>query len=715
MSTLVIPIDASQILPEKERGAQRIRVAIRERDGVKSKVIPITAAKTEVKLEVDAKQVLDIAVGPENASDEDIFHLQTPTARVVPRLWGEERVLTIPPIVLTLWWWRFWLRWCRDFVVDGRVVCSDGSPVPGALVRAFDVDHFWWWASISQVGPAVITDANGHFVIKFRWCCGWWPWWWWRLRSWRLEHALAERIHPVLKLNPNLRFREPDPVPCLNFLGAGSEAKPLPVADPGVIPTLREKLLSTLPRVPELERLHVWPWWPWTPWFDCTPDLIFRVTQDCGGMAGNKVIVNENIFDVRWDIPTHLDVTLLANKDACCLNHGTPDPEGDCALYTGVCGDPGILVTDIGGNSAHPAGPDGYASPGVRDRPFSEVVHQMGQFGTSAQADFYEIEYRAHTTEPPPNPNPWVPVPGGALLDLLRGYFDATKPWPNQWFYVPFPVKTFGMKHVYESRHHYEDANAPPNWGSPMGRSWFMNMNLVASIQTAGYFPDDAYDFRIIGYKALPNGDLNPATRTVLPGCGGHPQNNMLVLRIDNRIVGAPTPGSVHVNTSEPDCGITSVKLGGILVAPCGSEKLQPGTPLDVEFSATDPDGHLDHYELVVKYDLGLYKDLLLMAKSPAGSLTSIPANQQGPDYSNAVNAAVFDPALPAQTAVRPHWYGGKMHLRINDAATVFPKTCCYVIELRCWKRNIVNCHGPASADDLSYYNEMHYSFTVIV
>jgi hypothetical protein len=48
------------------------------------------------------------------------------------------------------------------------------------------------------------------------------------------------------------------------------------------------------------------------------------------------------------------------------------------------------------------------------------------------------------------------------------------------------------------------------------------------------------------------------------------------------------------------------------------------------------------------------------------------------------------------------------MHLRIPDASQVFPVTCCYLIELTVWKRNIVSCGGV-------YYNQMHYSFTVTV
>jgi len=48
--------------------------------------------------------------------------------------------------------------------------------------------------------------------------------------------------------------------------------------------------------------------------------------------------------------------------------------------------------------------------------------------------------------------------------------------------------------------------------------------------------------------------------------------------------------------------------------------------------------------------------------------------------------------------------------LHIDDASKVFPKTCCYLIELTVWKRNIVSCDGH-----LTYYNQMHYTFTVTV
>jgi hypothetical protein len=480
--------------------------------------------------------------------------------------------------------------------------------------------------------------------------------------------------------------------------------------NPDIIPSLRDKLLTELPHVPELERLRIWPWWPWTPWFDCSPDIIFRVTQKCDSQI--KTIVAENVFQTRWDIPTNCNVTLIANKDACCLHKPDRPPEGDCVVISGVCGDPGIPVTHIGGNAGAPANPAGYADPGGRDRPFSESVYISGQFGTAAQADYYEIEYTPHGLAA------WAPVPPGALGGMTRGYFDATQPWPNQWFNVSFPVKTFGTRHVYESRRHYETTHGPANWGNAMGgRTWYYNVNQIAEIQSSGIFTDGVYDFRIAGYKALANGALDPSTRKVLDGCGDpkdkpEVRNNFLALCFDNRFVGSPTPGTVHINTSEPDCGIAAVRLGGAPIEPCGMQKLELKTSLEIDFFVTDnpaspePNAHLDHYTLTLKYDQGGAKNLLDSAQVGSLSYTAGAGVSVGPDYANAVAPS----ANPPESAIRPHWKGGKITLHIDDASKVFPKTCCYLIELTAWKRNIVSCDGH-----LNYYNQTNYSFTVLV
>ena len=254
----------------------------------------------------------------------------------------------------------------------------------------------------------------------------------------------------------------------------------------------------------------------------------------------------------------------------------------------------------------------------------------VGQFGTASQADYYEVEYTPHGTAA------WTPLPSSALLDFNRSYFDATLPIGFQYPpAVPFPVKTFGTKHVYESRHHYEVNHPPANWGSPLtGRAWYQNVNELAYIETANTIVDGTYDFRIVGYRALGGGGVNPgpdeSTRKVIDGCGGSADNNLLVLRLDNRTPFSPVAGTVHLPTSEPDCGITHVRIGGVNVGACGFQQLQHGTPLEIEFFATDPDGHLDHYELVAEHGLGATANLLNAAEVGAFTLTATSGGPKG-------------------------------------------------------------------------------------
>src|SRR5258708_17278445 len=130
--------------------------------------------------------------------------------------------------------------------------------------------------------------------------------------------------------------------------------------EPTALSGLRTKLASVLPpATAEIERLRIWPWFEWEPWWDCAPDIVFKVTQNCAGVE--SVIVAESIFDAREDIPTTLDVTLSANDKACCVRIPPPH-EGVCALLSGVCSEtnPADLITNIGGNYGAPANPAGY-------------------------------------------------------------------------------------------------------------------------------------------------------------------------------------------------------------------------------------------------------------------------------------------------------------------------------------------------------------------
>ena len=226
-----------------------------------------------------------------------------------------------------------------------------------------------------QVGPAAITDANGVFTISFRWCCGWLPIWWWRLRHWALEPVLASRILSVLRLDDRCRARPtPDPVPDLRvFAGLLGPGRPLPSPRRPFDPdsscrSCASRCSTRLPRLPELEQLRLWPWFPWTPWLDCTPDIIFRATQNCDGVE--KTMLAET--RVRRALGHSQCAQRHARGQRPGLLHQPPPPHGDCIVLTHACSDPGHRYRAGPGQPARrprqPRRSGGRCGPAVRGR-----------------------------------------------------------------------------------------------------------------------------------------------------------------------------------------------------------------------------------------------------------------------------------------------------------------------------------------------------------
>lgn len=736
--TLHVPLDASSIRDFRPDKAVKV-IAFEAKGGAQEQLVKLSAeGKGDATFAFKAKPgSLRIVAGPEDATAKELQNLQTLSVSVTARAWQDGRTLTLSPIAISDYYWRWWLIWCRNFTIRGRVVCADGSPVPGAQVCAYDVDWWWWWVSEDLIGCAT-TDANGAFEIDFRWCCGWWPWWWWLQRNWRLEPLLVQKIVPVLQRAPTIpHIPIPDPAPDLAIFSAllagGSPAAALAArsggappratlaalrqrkassksVDPGALAALRSNLLRTLPASSELAQLHVWPWWPWEPWFDCDPDVIFKVTQNCSDR--NKVIVDETIWDTRWDIPTTLSVTLVANDQACCIKKPCTQPQdcpdGDCLVITDICND---TVDLIGGNPGAPAAPAGYLNPGTvayfGDRPYAGVVPILGIFGAAATADYYLFEYSADGGVT------WNPVPPASMGGFgcqFWGLALPAGPPPATWHNVNFLSSVVDGHLVLESRAHFQANNDPASWG--VTRFWDAAcQDLLMNWQTAGVIPDGTYQLRVRSWTMVAGHLQN---ETVLPLCDTA-NNNGVVVTLNNQVMtGPPTnldgypcgPGTVHVCTIEPDTAFVSVRLNGTPALACANVDATKGGSLEVDFVAYDPDGHLAYYTLQALYGDSLVVDLLsapgaTLSAGPASGLVPSSGPQFGPDYGVALG----------QGAVSPTWKGGVVTLTIPDLRNAFPETCCYTLQLFAHKRTVVSCDHSFWGQ----YNQSDFSLTVVV
>jgi len=666
--TLEVPVDASAI-SAGDLKQQNLKVVVKICDGellsepVKLREGGTGSARFSFPKRPGALRVL---IGPDRAEDHELVDSQTISVVVPESRLGREKQLVLEPIVVSYWWWWWWWRWCREFTIHGHVVCPDGRPVPGAEVCAYDVDWFWWWWTKQQVGCA-FTDINGSFDITFRWCCGFWPWWWWRYRAWEFEPSLAEAIVPVLERDPRIKLGSATNVPSLDvfkpLLGKGVElSKPLTSMPAAQLDQIRTSLLEKLPNAPELAQLRIWPWWPWWPWWDCTPDIIFRVTQDC--QLPGAVILDEGYADTRWDIADPLNVTLVANSLACC-RPTPPCNEGDCIDISSLCSDEGISIDDVGGNPGAPVGrPDGYASG---DRPFSGTIAVL-KANTFIDVDYYEIEFWDTGT------GNWGPVPAGACEDFCRHWL---RPLPPASGNVPFKwtVRNDASTNphlVVESREHYESVNP-----LAAGAFWTISDQLIVPLNSK-VFPDGTYTFRVVGWQDGGGGTIKNGH--ALKVCDTD-EDNYFVLAFDNRVYPDPTVlncggPTVRLCTKEPAALLDNITIDGNPIPACGVTEINGN--LVVDFEASDADGHLDYYTLTIHWGAGLEADLLSLA---GASLVRVTGDGEGPTYAAALGQG--------WGAAVPTWHGGKMRLTV-PASEAFPEPCCYLIRLEAYKRHVL-------------------------
>ena len=758
---LEVPLDASSLKDLKhERG---IKVVAYGKNVTREEVLKLDRdGRGSVTFSFDhAPGSLNVAIGPESASAQDLKNLQTISVNVPSTRWNEVNSVKLTPLAISPYYWDWWWRWCQSFKVTGRVLCPDGRPVAGATVCAFDVDWWWWWTSQDQVGCAT-TDVNGAFQIDFTRCCGWWPWYWWYARDWQLDPLVTEKITNLLRTSPKLGLLPtPSPKPSLDVFTqlldssrAGSRVRlaanaptrgAIATASSAINPAELDGLRSGLLEIIPVDFPYpIWPWYPWWPWWDCNANLIFNVTQSCGGQV--NTIVSQTIADTQWDVPTNYSVTLTANSQACC-SYGCPNcPEGNCISPTDICQ---INVGSIGGNVGSPVLPnpqpgmnppslqEGLYNPGLEDRPFAGGVNFYGQFGTSADVDYYEFQYSTTNVN-----GPYAPLPLAALETIGRQIQVAVPPpFFFQWLPVQFQVSTLSdgvtNHYVYETIAHYETINGAQIWDTA-------TYELLLPLNTQNVLANGTYYLRLVGYKLTGGGTITPANSGspdpgVLLVCD--PTNdtasveNYWVVTIDNQAPGNTDPsgnplypnpagcpstagaycqpcgsGTVHSCTNQPTTDIFRVQIvhadsSTTQVGSCGNVTINCDDTLQVDFVAYDPDAFLYEYTLKVYYGDNLVQDLLALAGSSGitpGVITTAwapAAAQVGPDYSSAL----------VQGATSPAWGGGSITAKMNASAAL-PATCSYLLQLVAYKRPIVSCDSLGNYDQ---YNVSEWTFAV--
>ena len=712
--TLTVPIDASAV--DEAKG--EVKVAVLDRSGalLQSKNVALDGKKkaTATFTFEGAPQADRVVVGPAHIDDEMLPKLQTIREGLASRAFARSREVKLQPIAISPYYWHLWWRWCRSFTINGTVACPDGKPVPGAKVCIYDVDWFGIWQSKQLIG-CTYTDINGAFHLTFKWCCGFWPWWWWWLREWRVDLDLAQKL--ITQLPPEFKVKPiptPDPQPDLRFFEAllpKSASKQIDpsTASAGVQTTetsiarfitnaerIRPQVAEILPKYPG----PWWPWYPWQPWYDCNPDVIFTVTQECEGKV--VTIVDQGFADVQPNIPTNYNVTLLANDNACCRPDHHVCGDEDCLILTHACS---IERLSIAQDVSTPAALDiaGFVNPGLAltqgenaDRPFAgSIVVQGTTECMGPDADYYEVEYSRYDTLT----NSWtsyVPIPVASLGGFTRTYLEFPG-GPPIWHHPPFSPQPIGTRNVYESRLHFESTHP-----------WLCMANcevLFVWLTDSSTWADGLYKLRLHPYKDLGGGNLQSQW---LNSCGEN-QISELALRLDNRPLPDPShlpsapnhpcgPGTVHLCSVQPDVDVQEVRLYHAadssmeLIDACGLYDYAAGDHMEIDIYVYDIDKHLGFYTFIDTFGENGARDLLT-----GTTISSAGADFPGPNYSNAVSDG----------ATAPSWQGGLITITIpaDKMCEKFPISCCYQLELRAYKRTIVDCNSNYLHNNLAEYS----------
>ncbi len=650
-----------------------------------------------------------------------------------------------------------WLWLCRTFTITGKVVkrvLGDGGycdePVPGATVEAFDVDCWWFWWHRDLVDTTT-TNPDGTFEMTFRWCCLL------RLpifrRRWVIDPDILKHLTKAFKphigpippevIKSPIEFEKylervvniPGPIPPKPYNMKGErefsfEKKEIKEINLMVEKSvsenpanMRERLMSPIalesPLKPLIEKLRPQlsfiPCWPFR-WRDCTPDIVFKVTQECEEDV--KIIYEDGPFQTRWNIPTNLNVTLMANEEACSITNPLCEepPVGDCLKFTKInCYD----VDTIGSTVPAIGAPDlrGYLKPGLEDHPFAGTIRTRGRFGAGSDVDYFKVQYSY-------DDGAFKDIPKEDLVGFGRKYWAPVTPaTPAKWNYVAFVPNEVDGEVVYKTLKKAEEENPLlPGW--TWGYLW-NDLDTLFRWNSKDIEGDGLYILKLVGYRWNETTQKLENEHTMLTCDIQTSQDEIAMVRIDNRNANNPIydmnedrpcgPGTIHLCTYEPDCDFQELYhirkdtygniLDTTLIGPCDIIDLSDNDDIEIHFHASDADGHLQGYHMYAHWGENLIKNLLT-----TGTLEKDPNELVGPNYAQTLTGVqgTYRSTLLSTNPEhdRPYWYGGDFKVTISGDE--FEK-CAYTLKLRTWKRTIENCQN-------SYYvhaNWCSYSFTI--
>lgn len=156
---LEVPLDASGVKDLKEVKPDRaVKVAAFPAKGEAQERVAKFEENGKAKVTFSYEAFpgrLRVVVGPENATIEQLKGLQTIAVDVLPRQWQGQRMLTLKPILISPFYWKWWWWWCRKFKITGKVIVPTVIPclaprfAPMTWIGGGGGGRRTWWA-VSQ-------------------------------------------------------------------------------------------------------------------------------------------------------------------------------------------------------------------------------------------------------------------------------------------------------------------------------------------------------------------------------------------------------------------------------------------------------------------------------------------------------------------------------------------------------------------------------------